>query len=349
MRTAAVAVVALLGGGCLMPRYLSQAAYGQLDLLSRAQPVEDAMRDPSIPLAVRELLAEIPVIKAFGKQAGLQLTSNYKTYVQLEHDYSVYFVGAAPPLSLESRKWCFPIAGCFTGLGWFDEEDAVAFQQELTAAGWDAMARPASAYSTGGWFPDPLVSSMLPDGHPDTADEETGFADLANVVLHESVHATILVADEPYFNEGIAEYLGDMLTDELLVLKFGAESQEVLVYRESLAWRAKYVARQLVAVEELTALYASDGTDADKLAKKAEIIDALMADLGLRRRPNNANLVEVRVYTGSYEGFAAVHAACGSLEKFIAAAEQVNRSDFSEDLQEEFAPVLEKMKTACRE
>jgi len=345
---ASLVVVAALLGGCLMPRYLSQAAYGQLDLLSRARSVDDVMRDPDVPLAVRELLAEIPVIKAFGRQAGLKITSNYKTYVQLDRDYSVYFVGAAPPLSLESRKWCFPIAGCFTGLGWFDEEDAVQFKLELQRAGWDAMARPASAYSTGGWFPDPLVSSMLPDGDPDTLDEQTGFADLANVVLHESVHATILVKHEPYFNEGIAEYLGDQLADELVVLKFGEESPEVIAYREAQAWRAKYTARQLETVEELKTLYASDRPDADKLAKKAKIIDALMADLGMRRRPNNANLVEVRVYSASYEGFREVHQACGSLGKLIAAAEQVSRSDFSEDLQEEFEPVLEKMKSHCK-
>ncbi len=342
-----LAPLALLLGGCLMPRYLGQAAYGQLDLLSRAQSVDDAMRDPNIPLAVRELLAEIPLIKAYGRQVGLKLTKNYRTYVQLDHDYAVYFVGAAPKLSLESRKWCFPIAGCFTGLGWFDQEDAIDFKQDLERAGWDAMARPAAAYSTGGWFPDPLVSPMLPDGDPDTLDEETGFADLANVVLHESVHATIFVPDEPYFNEGIAEYLGDQLADELLVLKFGADSPEVVAYREGLAWRAKYVARELVAVEELKAVYASDDTDDKKLANKAKIIDALMVDLGMRRRPNNASLVEVRVYSASYEGFAEVHAACGSLTNLIAAGKRVSRSDFAEDLQEEFAPVLDKMKKVC--
>lgn len=343
----AVVAVALLSSGCLMPRYLAQAGYGQLDLLTRARPVDEVLRDPDVPLAIRELLAEIPVIKAFGRQSGLRITRNYKTYVQLEHDYAVYFVGAAPKLSLESRKWCFPIAGCFTGLGWFDEEDAVEFKQQLEADGWDAMARPAGAYSTGGWFPDPLVSSMLPDGDPDTLDEETGFADLANVVLHESVHATILVGDEPYFNEGIAEYLGDQLTDELLVLKFGADSKEVTDYRADQAWRATYIARQLEAVEALKAVYASASPDDAKLEQKAKIIDALMKDLGLRRRPNNANLVEVRVYHSSYEGFAAVHQRCGSLGKLIAAGKQVSRSDFSEDLQEEFAPVLEKMKALC--
>jgi predicted aminopeptidase len=344
-RLALLAVVAL--GGCLMPRYLAQAGYGQFDLLRRAVPLEDAINDPTLPMPVRELLAEVPGIKAWAKTAGLDVTDNYNTYVDLDRDYAVYFVGAAPPLSLRPRRWCFPIAGCFTGLGWFDEDDAIKHRDELIAAGWDAMARPASAYSTGGWFPDPLLSTMLPDGDPRTADEETGFADLANVVIHESVHATILVPDQPYFNEGIAEYIGDALADQLLVERFGEGAPIVILYRADLVRRRARSDRMLQTFKALEELYASKLPDAQKLAKKAEIIDALVADLNLRRRPNNATLVEVRVYTASYEGFSKVHEACGSLRAMIEAGKRLGRGDFQQKLQEELEPVLVRMKALC--
>ncbi|MCB9559165.1 MAG: aminopeptidase [Kofleriaceae bacterium] len=343
----AVAVAATVGG-CLMPRYLAQAAYGQLDLLRKARPIDDAIRDPDVPLAIRELLAEVPAIKAWARQAGLSATRNYNTYVQLDHDYAVYFVGVAPRLSLTPLRWCFPIAGCFTGLGWFDEDDAIAQRDEMEARGFDAMARPASAYSTGGWFPDPLLSTMLPDGDPRTGDEQTGYADLANVVIHESVHATVLVPDQPFFNEGIAEYIGDALADELLVEKFGEDSAEVAAYRADQAWRRTRTERMLKAYKDLEALYASATPDAEKLKAKAAIIDGLVADLGLWHRPNNANLVEVRVYTASYDGFAAVHQACGSLRAMISAGKRLGRGDFEKRLQEDLGPVLDRMKALCR-
>ena len=327
--------------------YLAQAAYGQLDLLRKARPIDDAIRDPDVPLAIRALLAEVPAIKAWARQAGLSATRNYNTYVQLDHDYAVYFVGVAPRLSLTPLRWCFPIAGCFTGLGWF-EDDAIAQRDEMEARGFDAMARPASAYSTGGWFPDPLLSTMLPDGDPRTGDEQTGYADLANVVIHESVHATVLVPDQPFFNEGIAEYIGDALADELLVEKFGDDSAEVAAYRADQAWRRTRTERMLKAYKDLEALYASATPDAEKLKAKAAIIDGLVADLGLWHRPNNANLVEVRVYTASYDGFAAVHQACGSLRAMISAGKRLGRGDFEKRLQEDLGPVLDRMKALCR-
>jgi predicted aminopeptidase len=340
--------VALLLGGCLMPRYLAQAASGQLALLHDARPIDDVVRDPDVPLSTRELLAEIPSIKVFAKKQGLKVTRNYRTFVQLDRDYAVYFVGAASRLSFTPRMWCFPIAGCFAGLGWFDEDEAVKFRDELEAAGYDAMARPASAYSTGGWFPDPLLSSMLPDGDPATLDEETGFADLANVFLHESTHATVFIPDEPYFNEGLAEYVGDQLADALLVERYGDPSPEVQTYRDGEAWLEARTVRQLQAYDDLEEVYDSHRPDAEKLKQKKSIIDALVADLQLRRRPNNASLVEVRVYLANYKAFAAVHRECGTVAAMIGAAKTVRRGDFDKDLQEEFPKVLGKIKARCR-
>jgi predicted aminopeptidase len=345
---AALALIAALGcSSCLIPRYIGQAAVGELDLLARARPIDDVIDDPDVPLAVRELLGEIPRIKAFARAKGLNITRNYNTYSDLGRDYAVYFVGAAERLSFTPRRWCFPIAGCFAGLGWFSEEEAVEFRERMEAEGYDAWARPAAAFSTGGWFPDPLLNSMLPDGDPRTADELTGFADLANVFLHESVHATVFIPDEIYFNEGLAEYVGDALADELLVETYGATSFEVGVYRETQEWRDRYVRRQLEAYDELKKLYDSDRPDAEKLTIKARILERLKQDLGMRRRPNNASLVETRVYLASYDGFREVAKACGSPAGLLAAAKTVRRSDFTSALQEDLTPVLAKMRAHC--
>ncbi|MEZ4365953.1 MAG: aminopeptidase [Kofleriaceae bacterium] len=135
-----------LGAGCLMPRYLAQAAYGQAGLLGGARPLDEVIADPEVPLRTRMLLAEVPEIKAYGASYGLDTRHNYHRYVELDGRAAVWFVGAADPLSFAPRRWCFPIVG-FTGLGWFDEDAAVRHRDELIAAGYDAFARPAGAYS----------------------------------------------------------------------------------------------------------------------------------------------------------------------------------------------------------
>jgi predicted aminopeptidase len=341
VKSLAVAAI-VCAGGCLMPRYLAQAAYGQLDLLHRARPIKDVVNDPDVDLRTRTLLSAIPDIKAFGAAHGLDTRHNYDTYVELDSSEAVWFVGAAEPLSFEARQWCFPIAGCFAGLGWFDVDDAFAQEAQLERQGYDAFARPADAYSTGGWFHDPVVSSMLSDG-------DDAWQWLANVILHESTHATVFIPDEPDFNEGFAEYIGDHLADDWLVARFGPDSTEVASYREDLAKRDKRTQRELAAYTELEALYKSDAPREQKLAKKTAIIDALMDDLQLHERPNNATLIELRVYRAAGDGFAKVQAACGgSLSRMIAAARKLRRADFTEALQPDLSPVLHHFADLCR-
>jgi predicted aminopeptidase len=338
---AGVVAAALLLGGCLMTRYLSQAASGQLRLLGQARPIDEVIADPETPERTRVLLGEIAGIKAFGARQGLDTSKNYTRYVEVPASGTVWFVGAAPPLSFEPRSWCFPVAGCFTGLGWFDEEEALRHRDQLQRDGWDAMARPAGAYSTGGWFPDPVVSSML-------SPLDDAYAELANVLLHESVHATVLIPDQMYFNEGLAEYVGDALTDVWLVERFGDDAPERAAWIASQAERRQRVDRSFVAYQELDILYKSARTDAAKLAAKAEIIDRLVEDLGLWNRPNNASLVELRLYKAHYDGFARAGAACGGTRGLIEAADTLGKRDFTEPLQEDLTAVLKTIEARCR-
>ncbi len=338
---AIVAAAALAASGCMMTRYLAQAAHGQLDLLARARPIDEVLDDPETPLRTRILLAEIDGIRSFGTRMGLDTGRAYRTFVEVPASGTVWFVGAAQALSFEPRRWCFPIAGCFTGLGWFDERDAVAHRDRLRREGWDAMARPAGAYSTGGWFADPITSSML-------SPDDDAHAELANVVLHESVHATVFIPDQPYFNEGLAEYVGDAMTDLWLVERFGAGAAEQLAWHAEQVRRSERIARSLAAYGELDVLYKSSRADADKLRTKAGIIDRLADELKLWEKPNNASLVELRVYKASYDGFARVHAACGPVRRMVEVADRLDRKDFTRDLEEDLTAVLAKIERGCR-
>lgn len=323
---------ALLLSGCLMPRYLSQAAYGQLDLLARARPIGKVVADPNTPLRTAVLLAEIPAIKQYGRSYGLSIKRNYNTYSALGRPAAVWFVGAADPVAFRPLKWCFPIVGCFAGLGWFDEDDGVRHKLELEARGFDAIVRPASAYSTGGWFPDPVLSTMLGGG-------DDAFPELANVILHESVHATVLVPDQPFFNESLASYVADTLTDHWIIERFGRGSPEELAWTLGQATGGHRTARTLAAYTQLKKLYESNKPRQEKLSEKAKIIDELVADLRLRRRPNNATLTEVRVYNGGAAALVDAHRACGDLRTMVLAAKTLTRGDFSKTLQDDLTPI----------
>jgi predicted aminopeptidase len=334
--------LAAAAGGCLYTEYLSQGAAGQLDLLSNARPIEKVIRDPDTPVRTAMLLAEIPAIKTYGRSYGLNIRSNYRKYTVLHRPAAVWFVNAADPVSFKAIPWCFPIVGCFPGLGWFDEDDAIAFKQRLEAEGYDSQARPASAYSTGGWFEDPVLSTMIGGG-------DDALPELANVILHESVHATVLVPDEQFFNETLAMYIADALTDHWIAIRFGPGSPEDVAWTLGQALSLPRTARVLATYEQLKALYDTKRSRADKLADKAKIIDDLVADLHLRRRPNNASLTEAKLYNGGTDTLRAAHRACGDLRSLIDATKTLHRSDFAKTLQEDLGPIGTLLGRRCRE
>jgi predicted aminopeptidase len=342
-RTLALALaVASMLPGCLMTRYLAQAAHGQLELLGKARPIEDVVRDPNTPARTAALLAEIPAIKQYGRSYGLTIRRNYSTYSALGRPAAVWFVGAADPVAFKPLRWCFPIVGCFAGLGWFDEDDGVAQKLELDKQGYDTIIRPAAAYSTGGWFPDPVLSTMLGGG-------DDALPELADVILHESVHATVLVPDEPFFNESFASYIADAMTDHWIAVRFGAGSPEDLAWTLGQAIRLPRTARLLDAYDQLKKLYDSRATRDHKLAGKAQIIDELVADLHLRRRPNNASLTETRVYNGGAAAIADAHRACGDVRSLVLAGATLTRRDFTRTLQDDLAPIAAVLAARCKQ
>ena len=130
---------------------------------------------------------------------GLKTTENYTSYVQLARPYVTYLVSAAHKAELKPYKWWFPLIGSVPYKGFFDPDDAKAEAEALKARGYDTYIRGVSAYSTLGWFNDPLLSSML-------AYKEF---DLVNTVIHETVHATIYIKSEADFNERMAVFFGN--------------------------------------------------------------------------------------------------------------------------------------------
>jgi predicted aminopeptidase len=192
--------------GCSTAGYLAQAGFGQLDLLEARRDIDDVVQDRRTAPRLKKLLGRVDEIKRFGEKHGLTPTSNYGTYADLGRPVAVWVVTAAEPLRFRNRTWSFPIVGSVPYLGFFDRDDARDLALGLRGAGWDVDLRGASAYSTLGWFADPVLSTMIADG-----DEALG--ELADVVLHESFHATLYVKGQSLFDESAADFVGDHLAE----------------------------------------------------------------------------------------------------------------------------------------
>ena len=268
-RPVAVLVLPLLSG-CGTAEFYWQGLTGQLDLLTRAKPiaaVASATPDP----VLKERLRHVQAIRAYASgELGLPDNGSYTRYADLGRPFVVWNVFAAPELSLTPRQWCFPIAGCVNYRGYFAEDDARAEAARLAAAGDDVHIGGVPAYSTLGYFDDPVLSTFIRYREPD----------LARLIFHELAHQIVYVKDDTAFNESFA------VTVEEEGLKRWVQAQQG---RPEAAQFAAYVVRgdrlraefrALVGRtrDRLAALYGSSATEAEKRAGKAMAFGEMRAD-----------------------------------------------------------------------
>ncbi len=335
--------------GCATIRYLFQAGKGQWALSNSARPVVEVIKDEKTSPELRKLLGSVEGVKKFGEEFGLRPTKNYTEFVKLDRKAVVWVVSACQPLKFDPKTWWFPVVGSFTYLGWFDRHDAEDFAKELRAEGLDVDVRGARAFSTLGWFRDPVLSTMIltsPTGLPD----ESAIGELANVVLHESVHATLYQKDQSYFNESVASFAADTLTSDYLEKTLGKGAPEIGAYRrgeEEGKNRERIFHEAYVALEKL---YASSLSDTEKLSEKSKIFTDLKRKSELRREINNATLIQYKTYGTGQEEFQELFNQCGrDWKNFWKALNTLKAGSFSRAQQEDLAPVLGPLITAkCR-
>jgi predicted aminopeptidase len=292
-------LLALLSG-CTGSIYLAQAVAGQAEMLDKRRSLDSVVNDKKAPAHVKALLAEVPRMKAFAVTNGLTPTKSYERYVDLKRPAAVWVVSASAPLAFVARTWWFPIVGDVPYLGWFKREDARRFALSLQQEGLDVSLRPAAAYSTLGFFNDPILSTMITD-EPDAA------GDFANTVFHESLHATLYVPGRTDVSEGIASFVGDRMAKEYLT-RFHAP--EVLAAYASGNVRGQERLERLRRLRaDLVALY--QGNSADKAAQKGRLIMEAKHALGIKRAINNATLAELGRYQSGEAELALLFERCG--------------------------------------
>jgi predicted aminopeptidase len=324
-------------GACssLGPKYFIQAGLGQLELSNRAVPIEEVLRDERTPPRLRNLLSLVPDIKRFGESSALKPTKNYTEYVKLDRPAVVWVVSASERFKFQAIEWGFPIVGSFNYLGWFNLESAREYAAGIEAQGYDVDVRPARAYSTLGWFRDAILSTMIAE------DDKLALGDLADVILHESVHATLYVNGQSFFNESLASFIASKLVPPFLDGLKGPGSPELVAYREGLAFGDRYAREMHQAYKELDALYGSSAGDAEKASKKAEVFSRLRQSLGIRREINNATLVQFKTYgTGEAEFEKLLKACSGSVAKMVTRLQALTPDSFPVPQADDLAPVI---------
>ena len=333
-----VASAALFSSGCFTAGYLAQAAAGEYQILRAARPLSSVVGDPQTPQRLKVLLAKVPDIKAFGQARGLKPTRNYDRYAELHRAAAVWVVQACAPLSFDVRRWEFLLVGSVPYLGFFDEAAALRYADELSKKEpLDLEVRTASAFSTLGWFRDPVLSTMIPRG-----DDAAG--ELANVVLHESVHATVYVPDQSAFDESFASFVADHLTLEWLARRGGADGPAAQAWLAKQARAEARSARLHRAYQDLDALYRSPVSDDDKRAGKARLFAAVAEELKLARPINNATLAGMRTYASGSAAFERLLGTCGgNWPRVLFAVGAVTAADFERPQQEELDPVIDRL------
>ena len=200
-RALGIAVVALLLYLLLAPtgRYLVRAAWEEGKILARRRSIAAIVADSSTPPAERQKLEIVLAARAFASDSiGLRARQSFTTFSKLEHDTLVLVLSAAYRDRLEPYTWWFPIVGRVPYKGFFDFGLARTTARRMNSDGYDVYLRPSPAFSTLGWFNDPLVSSSL------NADS----LELANTVIHELTHNTFYAAGQAVFNESFANFVG---------------------------------------------------------------------------------------------------------------------------------------------
>ena len=272
---AAVALAAALAG-CETASYLSQSVRGHFDLMSRQRAVTDLLSDPATTAQLKGKLELAEDARSFAVD-GFALPDNgsYRTYADLERPYVTWTVVVTPRLSLLPMQWCFPVAGCVTYRGYFHQADAREFAARFSPDEFDTYVGGATAYSTLGWFSDPLLNTMM----------SRGDLRLAAVVFHELAHQRLYLPGDTTFNESYAVAVERLALGEWLRRR--GESSRLDALADRAEHRRAFNELVSTARRRLAAIYASARTDAQKLADKAATFawmnaqhDALRAQWG---------------------------------------------------------------------
>lgn len=266
-----IALVTL--SGCAQLGYYAQAMQGQMNLISSAKPIDRWLADPTVKDELKDRLKRVREIRSYAaRELGLPDNGSYKNYAQLKHKYVMWNVVATPELSVKPNQWCFPIAGCVDYRGYYSQAAAQSFADSLHREGFDVRVSGVPAYSTLGWFDDPVLSTFIE--YPD--------AELARLVFHELAHQIAYAPGDSQFNEsfataveeiGVARWL-DTQSDDSLRKNYQTHSQR----------KTEFINLLMQYRDQLEVNFESASSQAEKRQRKAEIFQSLKQQYALLKQ-----------------------------------------------------------------
>ena len=261
--------------GCDSLKYYSQGISGHFKLMAKVQPINDVLLLKSTPTDTRKLLNTALHARAFAIH-HLKLPNNqsYRGYADLNRKRVTWNVIATPPLSMKPYLSCFPITGCLSYRGYFNEMDAKKFASQLQEKKYETYIGGSTAYSTLGWFHDPIVSPML----------QYGEARLVETLFHELAHQQLYIKDDSDFNEAFATTVGENGTREWLKQTHPDKLQR---YTDFLRHYHAFLSLLNRTSQRLKSTYEGDQNDAFKLSRKQHIIHQLKLDYQLFKQQHD--------------------------------------------------------------
>jgi predicted aminopeptidase len=314
--------------GCNTVGYYRQAAAGQYEVVSRQEKIPNLLARTNTPAKLREKLELVLRLRQFAEhELHLKTDGHYAKYADLGRRYVVWNVYAAPEFSMEPKQWWYPIVGRLKYRGFFSEADARACATRLAKEGYEVYVSGTEAYSTLGFFKDPVLNTFV--HHPP--------ADLAETLFHELAHQQLFASGDTDFNEAFATAVGEEGARRWLAQHGDAAINAE--YEKDLRRQRQFVALVLQAREELKNVYERQLTDDSKRTAKEHVIAQLRADYAklktswngysgydnwFERPVNNARLNTVATYytlVPAFQQLIAKHG--GHLPAFYAEAKSV--------------------------
>jgi predicted aminopeptidase len=301
-------VIVLQTEGC----YYMQAARGHMDIMSKRRPVEDVIRDADSPDNLRERLILVSEARQFSiDELHLPDNDSYQSYADLERDFVVWNVFAAPEFSLQPKTWCYPVAGCVGYRGYFSKDAAERRAEKLRRDNYDVVVGGVTAYSTLGRFSDPLLNTMM----------RWSDIELVAVLFHELAHQQLYVKNNSEFNESFATAVEEIGIERWLSSR--EQDNQLDEYKSTRDFRRRLMQLVQSARAELKELYESDASDSGKRERKRLVLNGLREAAQLeveqsgRSSPgwlnsplNNASLIPLSLYQGRLAEFRQLFVTC---------------------------------------
>ncbi len=303
-------VAATTLAGCNLS-YITRGAYEEARILWNRQPIPQVIANPKLAPEIRTRLETVLAVRDFARDhLGLKTGDAYTTVSPVDTGAIVYVVMAAPRDSLEPYEWWFPIVGAVPYRGYFNESEARALAADMEAKGYDTMVRPAVAFSSLGFFNDPLLSNLL----------RLDKVELAGVITHELFHRTYFLPSNATFDESAANYVGSRGAVEFFKQSEGDSAPDTIAARGVFDSDMKFSHFLLQAEAQLLWIYGSDLSKDEKMKRRELAFDQIKSDYaklkptlsGLERfdldkEPlNNAVLINYLIYFHELDDFAAL-------------------------------------------